>query len=183
MHIKNSDIAMRLRTAREIAELTPQAVASALDIPVEEYVKYESGELEVPANIVVNVSPILKVSATDLLTGDSAKLHTYAVVKKGKGIKVDRVSAYRYEDLAFSFANRRFEPFLVTVEPNDDKPLKTSTHKGHEFHYCLEGSFIFSIDGQEVEINQGDSIYFDSVHPHGMKVVGQVPAKILVVVI
>ena len=37
--------------------------------------------------------------------------------------------------------------------------------------------------GREVTIRQGDSLYFDSGNPHGMKAIGDKPAKVLVVVI
>ena len=37
--------------------------------------------------------------------------------------------------------------------------------------------------GEMVTIRPGDSLYFDSGNPHGMKAIGGKPAKVLIVVI
>jgi catalase len=37
--------------------------------------------------------------------------------KKNQGIEVERRSTYKYQSLAYSFINRKAEPFIVTVGP------------------------------------------------------------------
>ena len=56
-------------------------------------------------------------------------------------------------------------------------------HSGQEYHYCLEGEYKIYLSGKEVTIRPGDSLYFDSGNPHGMKAIGGKPAKVLIVVI
>ena len=43
-----ADIAARIRDLREIAELTPEDTAKKLEIPLSEYLVYESGEADIP---------------------------------------------------------------------------------------------------------------------------------------
>jgi len=64
--------------------------------------------------------------------------------------------------------NRNADPFIVTVEPNDN-PIHYNSHSGQEFTLVLEGRMMISIDGKELVLNQGDSLYFNSKLPHGMK--------------
>ncbi len=184
MSIHNKEIAERMRAIRELSDMEANELAIAMGIPVEEYAGYESGEVDIPISALYDMSNTLNVSITELLTGDIAKLHVYSLVRKGKGVRVERSSAYKYEDLAWNFAGRKVSPFLVTIAPSgDDEPYHLNSHSGHEYHYCLSGSFKITIGEYETTVNEGDSLYFDSGNPHGMKAIGGVPAQVLVVVI
>ena len=66
--------------------------------------------------------------------------------------------------------NRSVDPFIVTVEPKpDDEPIHYNSHAGQEFSLVLEGRMMVNIDGKELILNEGDSLYFNSKLPHGMK--------------
>ncbi len=182
MSVANREIAERLRAIRELSEISAEDLAQKIGMDAEEYKKYESGEADIPVSILYDVTNILKVSMTELLTGGPAKLHIYSLVRKDRGIAVDRNKEYLYQNLAYSFSGRKIEPLLVTVPvAAEDEPL--NKHPGHEFHYCLEGSYKIQIDRHVLTVNEGDSLYFDSHFPHGMKTFGNKPAKILVIVI
>ncbi len=183
MAIKNSDIAQRLRTIRLLSDVETNEMAKVTGLSEDEYISMENGETPIPVSILLDACDHLKISMTELLTGDTAKLHTYSFVKNGKGLGVERTKAYKYENLAFNFADRKVEPLLVTVEPNDDENIHTNSHSGQEFHYCLEGSFLLRIAEHTLTVNKGDSVYFDSHYPHGMKALNGECAKILVVTI
>ncbi|NLD86814.1 MAG: helix-turn-helix transcriptional regulator [Clostridiales bacterium] len=173
-----------MKTIRELSDMTPEELAADMGINVEEYLAYESGNADIPISVLYDISNTLAVSITELLTGESAKMHTYSVVRRGKGIKVERSSAYKYSDLAYNFVDRKVSPFLVTIAPSDDdEPYHLNVHSGHEYHYCLEGSFKIKIGNSIITINEGDSLYFDSGNPHGMKAQGGKNAVVLVVVI
>ena len=63
------------------------------------------------------------------------------------------------------------EPYLVRVpyiEEALNSPINTSTHEGQEMDILLEGSLKFFIDGKIEELNEGDSIFYNSALPHGM---------------
>jgi quercetin dioxygenase-like cupin family protein len=47
----------------------------------------------------------------------------------------------------------------------------------------LEGSLLFHHNGKNITLNEGDSIYFDSSLPHGMKALNNKAVKFLAVVI
>jgi quercetin dioxygenase-like cupin family protein len=72
---------------------------------------------------------------------------------------------------------------LVEADPeNESKPLSLSTHPGQEFDYVLEGKLFISVGGREIELEAGDSIYYDSGEPHGMKAIGGKPARYLAII-
>ena len=106
----------------------------------------------------------------------------HAVTRKGKGISVERSKAYKYRDLAGGFKNAKATPFLVTVEPND-KPIHLNTHPGQEFNLIEKGSLLLEIDGKEIVLEEGDSIYFDATTPHGMKALNNEKARFLAIIL
>lgn len=184
MSVHNQEIAERLKTIRELSDMTPAELAAEINVPEADYLACENGEAEIPISLLYDVSNTLGVSITELITGEQAKLRKFSYVRKGKGVRVERSDAYKYEDLAYNFVGRKVSPFLVTVAPSDERePYHLNVHTGHEYHYCLSGSFNVNIAGQIITMSEGDSLYFDSANPHGMKALNGVPAQVLVVVI
>lgn len=67
------------------------------------------------------------------------------------------------------FKGRKADPFIVTVGPKpENTPVYFNTHEGQEFNLVIEGRMLLNINGKELILNPGDSLYFDSSKPHGM---------------
>ncbi|HBJ76730.1 MAG TPA: transcriptional regulator, partial [Porphyromonadaceae bacterium] len=61
-------------------------------------------------------------------------------------------------------------PFMVTIEPKgEDEPMHLNSHAGQEFNYIVEGRVIVRVGGKDLILEAGDSIYFNSALPHGLK--------------
>jgi mannose-6-phosphate isomerase-like protein (cupin superfamily) len=177
-------IAERIRGLREISNTSVEVLAKSMKIPASLLTEYESGKVDIPVSLLYKISHKFDVELSALLSGENPKLHIYCVVRKGKGISVERRKQYGYESLANNFLNKKAEPFLVTVEPEQDGlPVQFNSHPGQEFNYVLEGIMKVNIDEHEVILYTGDSIYFDSSYQHSMKALNNRPVKILAVVI
>ena len=74
-------------------------------------------------------------------------------------------------------------PFLVTVEPDDNPNVTKNSHKGQEFNYVVEGQLELHIGNNILKLAEGDSIIFDSDIPHGMKALGGKRVKFLALII
>ncbi len=176
-------IAIRIRELREIHGITLESLAKEFEITKEKYEEYESGEIDIPVSFLYKIASKFNVELTAILTGDNPKLQTYCLVRKGKGVSVERRKEYKYQSLAHNFVNKKAEPFLVTVEPNsEDAPISYNFHPGQEFNYLLEGQLKIIIDGHELILKEGDSLFFDSNIKHGMKALGNKPAKFLAII-
>lgn len=176
-------IAERIREVRENSGLTPQAVADKLQVPLSVYNQYESAESDIPISVLYEMARIFKVDLTDLLTGSSPKLHNFCLVKEGEGIEIERYKGYKFQSLAYNFVNKKIEPLLVLIEPEENKQMSLVTHNGQEFNYCLEGQIRVILGGQEIQLNPGDSLYFDPTIPHGQVAANGQPAKFLTVIV
>ncbi|NDV78234.1 helix-turn-helix domain-containing protein [Dysgonomonas sp. 511] len=178
------EIGLRLKGLREALELSPEQFAASCNIPIEEYLQYEAGEKDLTISTLKGIATKYNVDVSVLMFADEPRMSSYFLTRKGKGLAVNRVEAYSYQTLAGGFNNRKAEIFEVTVEPkSDDVAMHFSSHAGQEFNTVLEGRMLLDINGKELVMEQGDSIYFDSSLPHGMKALDGKKVKLLVVVL
>ncbi len=177
-------IAMRIRELREIAGISIEAMAQEFNISLELYELYESGEADIPVSFLYQVANRFNVELTAILSGGEPRLRIYSLVRKGKGLSVERRKEYKYQSLAYNFANKKAEPFLVTVEPNShEEPIHLNSHPGQEFNYVLEGTLEIVLHNFEFILHEGDSLFFDSNYKHGMKALHGKPAKFLAIIL
>lgn len=175
------EIGERLKGLREAEDVAIGVMARKMDITELEYRLYETGESDFSFSFLYNAAQILNVDVTDIISGESPKLSTCSLVKKGQGFEIKRRAAYDYRHLAYTFKNKRAEPFLVTVSPKNETPA-LHAHEGQEFDYMLSGEMLFFLDGAEYLLREGDCVYYDSQKPHAMNAVGG-DAQFLAVVI
>ncbi len=175
------EMGQRLAELREIKGASQEQVAEWLNMPLEEYQAYEKGERDFSFSFMYNVASIFEVDVFNLLSGNSPKLTDCAVVRKGHEFFVKKEGSYDYKHLAYTFKNKKAEPFFVLVEPGEDDQALHS-HEGQEFNFVLSGKMEFKIGSIVYELNKGDSVYFNSKIPHGIKVLGNKPVKFLAVV-
>ena len=168
MNEQIKQIAERLRGLREVLDLTPEEVAQSCQMPVDNYLEMESGNKDISVSALQQIAP---------------KMSSYFLTRKGAGVSVERTKRYKYESLASGFRRRLADPFIVTVEPKPEgTPLYLNSHEGQEFNMVMEGRLLLNVDGKDIILNEGDSLYFDSTKPHGMQALDGKPVKFLAVI-
>ena len=177
-------IAERLRGLRDAVDMTEAQAAALCNVSEADYIRYESGETDIPMNFVCLFAKAFGVEPSAVFSGEEAHMSSYFLCRKGKGKSVERSRAYKYQALAMGFKNAKAEPFIVTVEPDDDpdKPLHLNTHPDQEFNLVLRGTLLLEVDGKRLILEEGDSLYFDSTKPHGMKALNGQPVRFLAII-
>lgn len=134
---------------------TLSRIASALGVKISEFFK----DYERQQNISI-VSPLERKS----LTRDG------------------QVYGYHYEALAHKRYNKLMEPFIITLYPKcDDRRM--FVHRGEEMLFLLEGQIEMIYGDQQFKILEpGTCIYIDASIPHRANNLGDIEAKLLVVV-
>ncbi|WP_406661427.1 cupin domain-containing protein [Methanolobus sp. ZRKC3] len=184
MQEKIKEIAARIRELREISDISSGEMAGALGISPEDFDKYETAQADIPASMLFEIAHHLNVDLTVLLTGEDPKMRVFTVTRKDKGINVQRRKDYKYQSIAANFAHKKAEPFVVKVDPaSEDSTPSMNSHPGQEFDYVLEGTLKVIIHGQEIILEEGDSIFFDSSYSHGMQAASGKPVRFLAVVL
>ena len=162
MNEYNKDIGNRIRELRELSDITIKEIAEELNITEETYIQVDLGLL---------------------LTGEESRMNIFDVTRANKGVSVDRSKEYTHENLCSKFIHKKAETFLVVVDPKKNPTPSLNSHPGQEFNYVLEGSLKIYIHNNEIILNEGDCIFFDSTHRHAMVALNDKPAKFLAVII
>ena len=184
MNSGGRQIAERLRGLRDALDLSPEAMAATCGLSVDRYLELEAGEEDIPVSLLMQIATAFRMELTTLLTGESPRMHGYALTRRGQGTRVERRKEYRYEALNESFIHKKGTPFRVTVTPRPaSDPIPLYRHEGQEFNLVLEGRLMISVNGRELIMEEGDSLWFDAGLPHGMKALGDKEVKFLAIIL
>lgn len=183
MQEKVKEIATRVRELRELSEISVTDMAAKLGV-TETYLRsYEAGNEDISASMLYEISQILNVDLSLLLTGAAPRMDVFTVTRAGHGVAVDRRRQYKYQALAANFTNKKAEPFFVTVPCHGEAAeVALNSHPGQEMDYMLEGTLKVVIRGNVIILKPGDCIFYDSSNPHGMAAIGDQPAKFIAII-
>jgi transcriptional regulator with XRE-family HTH domain len=171
MDTRLKDISKRIRSLRDILDITPEEMAEKTGVSLEDYNDYENAVKDFSFTFLYDCANIFGVDIVELLTGENPRLSFYTIVRSGQGLPMRRRHGFTYRHLAYHMKDKLTEPFLVTApyyEDEQDKAIETSSHKGQEFDYILSGSLKVRLDDHTEVLSAGDAILYDSGHQHGM---------------
>jgi transcriptional regulator with XRE-family HTH domain len=170
----------RQRTLRQVAEMT------GLSVPLLSQV--ENSAVSPPVATLLKISKALQVGIGYFFREEESKERA-VVVRKDERKKTFRPihtrqsdGGYTYEALAYTKNSKHMEPFLVEFEPKKREAVSFLSHQGEEFIFLFRGRLAFYYDRQEIILEPGDSLYFESEVPHGFRGLGGRKAQAVVVV-
>lgn len=169
MNPQVKQISDRIKELREILEIDKKELAEHVGISESQYDIYERAEEDIPIGVLYGIAAYMAVDPTVLLTGEAPRMNEYTIVRKNKGVKVERYEGYDFASLAFNFQKREMEPMLVHV--TDGARPELVTHGGQEFNYVLSGTVRLTIGTHHFDLKSGDSAYFNPKIPHGQMAV------------
>ncbi len=168
---KIKEMAGRIKTLREIENLTVAEMALKTDVTPDEYLSCENGESDLNFAFLYRCALALNVDVTDIIEGTSPTLSSYTVTRKGAGKRIEQAHGMVYHNLAASFQNRIAEPLYVKMAYDENafyNDIELTTHQGQECDIVIEGHMKIQIGEHKEILHPGDSIYYDSLTPHGM---------------
>ncbi|MDL2300501.1 cupin domain-containing protein [Clostridiaceae bacterium OttesenSCG-928-D20] len=175
----NDDIGRRISELRDICGFTMKEMAEATGVDMKTYIGYERSGEDIPIGVIFRIANKCNIDFTEIITGNSAKLDTYQVVRRGEGMEISRNEDYTYRDQAFLFGSKIMAPTMVTLR---SKTPELNTHEGHEFDYIVSGSMHLFVEDKEMILNAGDTVYLNASIPHGFCVEGDEPCVFLAVI-
>ncbi|MBQ7115563.1 MAG: AMP-binding protein [Clostridia bacterium] len=165
------EVAQRIEELREIYGFSNAEMAEKAEVTLEEYLSFVKGEDDLPFTFIHKCALAFDVEITDLLEGQSARLSTYNVTRRGKGQTTANEEGILIQNLAPKFKNKLANPYWVKYEYRSElqsKPIEVTTHSGQEFDLVIKGSLKVQVGDHTEILHEGDSIYYKSSTPHGM---------------
>ena len=170
------EVARRIKDLREAKGYTQAELAKLCGVSVEDYKVLEKGETDFSFTFIYKCAKACNVEVVDLLEGTSTTLTSFAITRKGEGLKILKQHGVEYNNLAPKFREKLAEPFLVKfpyLEEEQNAPMQLNSHNGQEFDVIVKGSLKVQVGNHVDVLHEGDSIFYNSLIPHGMVAVSE----------
>ena len=170
------EVAGRIKDLREAKGYTQEELAKLTGVSLEDYQVLEKGDTDFSFTFIYKCAKACDVEVVDLLEGRSSTLTSFAITRKGEGLKILKQHGVEYNNLAPKFKEKLAEPFLVKfpyLPEEQDAPMKLNSHNGQEFDVIVKGSLKVQVGNHVDVLHEGDSIFYNSLIPHGMIAVSE----------
>lgn len=187
----NKIIGAKIKSIRESKQLTLQEVAERSGLGSEQIERIEHN-VDFPSLApLIKIARVLGVRLGTFLD-DQTELGPVICRKKdsneANGIGFTNNATLErkhmeYHSLSQDKSGRHMEPFLIDIVPSEEGvDFVLSTHEGEEFIYVLDGVVEINYGKNTYILEEGDSIYYDSIVAHHVHAAADHTAKILGVV-
>ncbi len=176
MEYSLKEVAGRIKDLREAKGYTQEELAKLTGVSVEDYRLLELGETDFSFTFIYKCAKACDVEVVDLLEGRSTTLTSFAITRRGEGLKILKQHGVEYNNLAPKFKEKLAEPFLVKfpyLPEEQEAPIKLNSHNGQEFDVIVKGSLKVQVGTHVDVLHEGDSIFYNSLIPHGMIAVSE----------
>ena len=179
------DLGNQVRKLRNERSLTLQDLAGLTGLSKPNLSQIENNLFTPPIATLLKIATALGVPIGYFFQESPQQINMIVVRKEdrygiAKGPHISHIG-YQYEPLAYPKIDKSMEPFIVEMEEREASDIVFNNHRGEEFLFVLRGSLEFCYGDDSVTLEEGDSLYFDSIVPHGYRGIGG-PAKTLVVI-
>lgn len=167
-------IGERIRSKRKMAQFTVDEVAEKIGLSQSMVSQLERGKAKPSLDTLWKLSILFDVSLSYFFEGIEKKSVIVSRREEQEILKM-RHRNVQYRVLA-PLTGRKIEFFEITVSPDKGEEHQFYPHNGEEGGIIIQGELEVLIGEETYLLKQGDSIYFDSTHPHAFRNPGDCPA-------
>ncbi len=182
------NVGEKIKTLRETKEITRESLAERSGLAIEQIERIEDN-IDLPSLApLIKIARVLGVRLGTFLDDTEETGPSVCRKKEAKdtiSFSNNAIQSRRhmnYYSLAKTKSDRHMEPFIIDIEAAKELDFILSSHEGEEFILVLEGTLEISYGKNTYILEDGDSIYYDSIVPHHVHSFEGQPAKILAVV-
>lgn len=172
--------ALRLKKSMGLVELGKHTGLSAALLS-----KIERGKLIPTLPTLLRIAMVFSVGLDYFFNNDRKRRLTEIVRRSERKRFPERPGApdvsYFFEALDYKATERKLSAYLADFEPLAQEKVKPHQHAGIEFVYVIKGDLNVHVGEDDYELNEGDSMYFDSSVPHSYRRISKSPCQAVVV--
>lgn len=182
-------IGEKIKSLRTAKEISIEELAERSGLAVEQIRRIEEN-IDIPS-----LAPLIKIARTlgvrlGTFLDDQINETGAVICRHGEeddtisfsNNAVDARQHLHYHSLSRSKTDRHMEPFVIDIDANQDKEFQLSAHEGEEFIMVLKETLEINYGKQTYLLEEGDTIYYDSIVPHHVHAFEGQAARILAVI-
>lgn len=178
----------KIKTLRETKEITMEELAERSGLALEQVKRIEDN-IDLPSLApLIKIARVLGVRLGTFLDDQDElgpavcrKMDTSDSISFSNNATHSR-RHMEYHSLSKAKADRHMEPFIIDVAATADTDFVLSSHEGEEFIMVMAGAMEINYGKTTYVLEEGDSIYYDSIVPHHVHAFEGQAAKILAVI-
>lgn len=182
-------IGEKIKSLRTTKEISIDELAESTGLSVEQIRRIEDN-IDIPS-----LAPLIKIArALGVRLGtfldDQTNEDGPVVCRKGDADDTisfsnnasDARQHMHYHSLSKAKSDRHMDPFIIDIDENGETQFSLSAHEGEEFIMVLKGKLEVEYGKKKYVLEEGDTIYYDSIVPHHVHAYEGKAARILAVV-
>jgi len=160
------NIGEKIKKLRLSNKMTLKDVSMKTNLSIGFLSQVERDKSSITLQAISKISDALEVSRSYFFE-DSAEKEKSSVIQENESkLKYNFHSPdFVYQSLSGVINDAVFEPMLVVLLPSEEVTT-TSSHRGQEFVYVLEGELTVIIGKEKTILQQGGSFHINSETPH-----------------
>ena len=183
-------IGSKIKGLRETKQISIEEMAERSGLSVEQITTIENDETLPSLGPLIKIARALGVrlgtfmddsDAIGPVVTRAAERESEKTISFSNG-DVEARKHMEYHPLAQQKAGRHMEPFIIDIYPTEKHSFQLSAHEGEEFIYVMQGEVELEYGKEVYHLNEGDSIYYDSIVKHHLHGAPGKTAKILALV-
>jgi transcriptional regulator with XRE-family HTH domain len=171
---RDDQLGKRIRVLRSERGMTLTGLAGRVGITRSFLSGVERGVAYPSLMVLRSIAAALEVPVFLLFTGPESN---GAVVRRDARKVIRPPGAPVSYELISPDLRRKIEMIIVRLKPGLDS--QAMAHEGEECALVLKGQVVITVGDVDYNLNEGDSIYYDSGLPHKARAVGDEPAEIV----
>ena len=190
MSNNNTVVGSKIKSIRESKGLSLEEIAERSGLSLEQITSIETDQNLPSLGPLIKIARALGVRLGTFMDDNDA---LGPIVTRAKDREADKSISFsndatdarkhmEYHPLAQHKAGRHMEPFIIDINPENTPNYQLSAHEGEEFIYVMEGQIELEYGKEKYLLDEGDSIYYDSIVKHHLHGAPGKSAKILAVV-
>ena len=165
------DIGSKLRELLRARNLTLRSVASEIGFSIALLSQIEKNNISPPILTLSKIAKFFNVKMSTLFAEKDEERKYEIIRKKDRKIVSHVVSrsgsrhTYSYEPFSSRMRIKKMTPFLINLaEETEDST--TYSHEGESFIFVIQGTMSVLLDNEEILLDEGDCMYFDTSVDH-----------------
>lgn len=173
---------LRMKKKVSLADLSQHTGLSASMIS-----QLENGKMFPTLPTLARIAMVFDVGLGIFFGGEPAE-KLFSIVRQKERMRFPERAdaaepAYFFECLAYAAQGKGFQAYLAEFPPSQSPAGSDHFHEGLEFLFILEGRLRLRFNGQDHELDRGDSALMDSSAPHSYRGMGKENTRAVVITV